>query len=393
MSSLPSTREMEQAVQRRDASYDGIFFVGVRTTGIFCRPSCPAKTPLARNRQYFATAAEAIFAGYRPCKRCRPLDTNGRAPSWAQRLLSEVEQTPMGRIRDADLRAMNIDPARARRYFLKHYGMTFHAYCRGRRMGKALEQIRQGAPLDDVALGHGYDSHSGFRDAFAKTFGQPPGRSRTADCLVVGWVESPVGPLLVAAKEEGICLLEFTDRRMLETQFATLRKQFACAIVPGTHPHIDQLKKELAQYFTRTLKSFTIPLVYPGSPFQRAVWEQLLQIPYGETRSYEALASAIGCYGAQRAVGRANGQNRIAIVIPCHRVVNNDGRLGGYGGGLWRKQFLLDLERGVRSLLPADGNDDAITAVDDFDQELVRTRQNAKLMALLDTRASRHSFR
>jgi AraC family transcriptional regulator, regulatory protein of adaptative response / methylated-DNA-[protein]-cysteine methyltransferase len=359
MGSLPSTREMEQAVRRRDASYDGIFFVGVRTTGIFCRPSCPAKTPLARNRQYFATAREAIFAGYRPCKRCRPLDTNGRPPGWAQRLLSEVEHAPMGRLTDADLRAMAIDPARARRYFLKHYGMTFHAYCRGRRMGKALEQIRQGALLDDVALGNGYDSHSGFRDAFTRTFGQPPGRSRTADCVVVGWAESPLGPLLVAAKKEGICLLEFTDRRMLETQFANLRKHFACAMVPGNHEHIDQLKDELARYFARTLKEFTVPLIYPGSPFQRAVWGQLLQIPYGETRSYESLACAIGCRGAQRAVGRANGQNRIAIIIPCHRVVNKDGQLGGYGGGLWRKQFLLDLERGVRSLLPAERDDAA----------------------------------
>jgi AraC family transcriptional regulator, regulatory protein of adaptative response / methylated-DNA-[protein]-cysteine methyltransferase len=357
MSGLPSMGEMERAVQRRDASYDGIFFVGVRTTGIFCRPSCPAKTPLVRNRQYFATAREAIFAGYRPCKRCRPLDTNGRPPGWAQRLLSMVEKAPLGRLTDADLRALQIDPARARRYFLQHYGMTFHAYCRGRRMGKALEQIRLGAPLDDVALGHGYDSHSGFRDAFTRTFGQPPGRSRTADCLVVGWVESPLGPLIVAAKKEGVCLLEFTDRRMLETQFTTLRKQFACAIVPGDHEHLDHLKDELARYFARELQEFTVPVLYPGSPFQQAVWKQLLQIPYGETRSYEAVACAIGCQGAQRAVGRANGQNRIAIVIPCHRVVNKGGQLGGYGGGLWRKQFLLDLERGVRTLLPAERED------------------------------------
>src|SRR5439155_25974559 len=142
MTELPPTEEMEQAVNRRDASYDGIFFVGVRTTGIFCRPSCPARTPLARNREYFATAREAIFAGYRPCKRCRPLETSGRPPSWVQQLLAVVEQAPMARLTDADLRAIAIEPARARRYFLKHYGMTFQAYCRGRRMGKALEQIR-----------------------------------------------------------------------------------------------------------------------------------------------------------------------------------------------------------------------------------------------------------
>jgi AraC family transcriptional regulator of adaptative response/methylated-DNA-[protein]-cysteine methyltransferase len=141
---------------------------------------------------------------------------------------------------------------------------------------------------------------------------------------------------------------------MLETQLGILRRRFACAIVPGNHKHIDTLKDELARYFARTLREFTVPLIFPGSPFQQAVWEGLLRIHYGETCSYEALACTIGSPGAQRAVGRANGQNRIAIVIPCHRVVNKDGQLGGYGGGLWRKQFLLDLERGVRTLLPAE---------------------------------------
>src|SRR6516162_10133804 len=170
MSNLPPIKEMERAVARSDASYNGIFFVGVRTTGVFCRPPCPARKPLPKNREYFATARDALFAGYRPCKRCRPMQTDGRPPAWVDKLLAQVDRAPQGRIRDADLRARRIDPARARRYFLKHYGITFHAYCRGRRMGQALQQIRHGADLDDVALGNGYESHSGFRDAFAKTF-------------------------------------------------------------------------------------------------------------------------------------------------------------------------------------------------------------------------------
>src|SRR5262249_32136012 len=147
----------------------------------------------------------------------------------------------------------------------------------------------------------------------------------------------------------GICLLEFTDRRALETQLATVRRRFACAMVPGEHDLLERLQDELDEYFAGTRTEFTVPLVYPGSPFQRQVWEQLLQIPYGETRSYEDVARAVGTPAGQRAVGMANGQNRIAIVIPCHRVVNKDGRLGGYGGGLWRKQFLLDLERRIQS--------------------------------------------
>ena len=123
--------------------------------------------------------------------------------------------------------------------------------------------------------------------------------------------------------------------------------------MPGRHGHIDRLKAELAEYFAGKRRVFEVPIVYPGSPFQQAVWKELLRIPYGATRSYEDVARAVGRSAAQRAVGTANGQNRVAIVIPCHRVVNKDGRLGGYGGGLWRKQFLLDLERGVKETGPA----------------------------------------
>jgi AraC family transcriptional regulator of adaptative response/methylated-DNA-[protein]-cysteine methyltransferase len=345
MSHLPPIKEMERASRNRDASYDGIFFIGVKTTGIFCRPSCPAKSPLPQNREYFPSAREAIFAGYRPCKRCRPLAVNGEPPAWVKQLIAKVEANPAERIRDADLRRMSIDPARARRYFLKHHGMTFQAYCRGRRMTQALQQIKHGANLDEVVLGNGYDSHSGFRDAFVRTFGDAPGRSRDADCIVVSWVESPVGPLVVGANEKGACLLEFTERRMLETQFATLRKRFQCAIVPGENKYVKQLKDELRRYFSGELTKFAVPLTYPGTPFQQKVWTGLLQIPYGKTISYEELANRVGSPGAQRAVGHANGQNRIAIVIPCHRVVNKGGKLGGYGGGLWRKQYLLDLEQ------------------------------------------------
>jgi AraC family transcriptional regulator of adaptative response/methylated-DNA-[protein]-cysteine methyltransferase len=344
---------MERAVTCSDASYDGIFFVAVRTTGIFCRPSCPARKPLPKNREYFATAREALFAGYRPCKRCRPMESNGRPPPWVAQLLANVERDPKARWRDQDLRRLAIDPARARRYFQRHYGMTFQAYSRGRRMGEALQQIKRGSKLDDVALGNGYESHSGFREAFARTFGRPPGKGREAGCVVVAWAESPIGPLLMGATTEGVCLLEFTDRRALETQIDTVRRRFDCAIVPGDHAHLDQLQDELDRYFTSRLTKFTVPLVYPGSPFQRKVWKQLLSIPYGETRSYEDVARAVGTPTAHRAVGMANGQNRIAIVIPCHRVVNKGGKLGGYGGGLWRKQFLLDLEQGVRSQLTA----------------------------------------
>ncbi|MEW5975098.1 MAG: trifunctional transcriptional activator/DNA repair protein Ada/methylated-DNA--[protein]-cysteine S-methyltransferase [Acidobacteriota bacterium] len=351
MTNLPPTQEMEKAYRRRDASYDGIFFLAVRTTGIFCRPSCAARKPLASNVEYFCTAREAIVAGYRPCKRCFPMQVDGTPPDWIAGLMHRVDTDPEARFRDTDLRALGLDPVRVRRFFRKHFGITFQAYSRGIRMSKALQQIRKGADLDDVTLGHGYESHSGFREAFSKTFGRPPGRSRHEGCVVTGWVESPLGPLVAAATDLGVCLLEFTERSMLEAQHAALRRLFDCAIVPGENDHLRQLKQELAAYFEGRLRRFTVPLVYPGTPFQQQVWEALLGIPYGETCSYETLALRLGMPGAQRAVGHANGQNRIAVVIPCHRVINKSGALGGYGGGLWRKKLLLDLEKGQGRLL------------------------------------------
>jgi AraC family transcriptional regulator of adaptative response/methylated-DNA-[protein]-cysteine methyltransferase len=349
MNTTPSIKEMQGAYLRKDSSYDGIFFLGVRTTGIFCRPSCPARKPLARNVDYFSSAREALFAGFRPCKRCRPLDTGGRPPEWVGRALALAGGSET-RIKDSELRESGIDPFRIRRYFQKHYGMTFQAYCRAHRMGEALNQLREGASLDDIALGNGYESHSGFRDAFMRTFGRSPGTSHDLDRIVVSWIESPLGPLVIAANDSGLCLLEFTDRERLEAQFNTLKKVFSCAIVPGDNEYLMELRKQLQSYFEGKLREFSIPLVYPGSPYQVRVWNELLRIPYGETWSYEELARRIGSESGQRAVGHANGMNRIAIVIPCHRVVNKDGKLGGYGGGLWRKERLLELERGVRSL-------------------------------------------
>ena len=343
MKTLPPTAELTRAYLERDASYNGVFFLGVRTTGIFCRPTCPARKPLPKNVEFFPTAQAAMAAGYRPCKRCRPLESDDQ-PAWAADLLAEVERDPSARITDADLKGRGIDPATVRRHFLRHYGMTFQAFARARRLSGALTQIRESGTLDAAVVESGYESHSGFRDAFARLFGDTPGNYRNGDCVHLSWMRSPLGPLVAGATSAGVCLLEFTDRRMLEAQLATVRKLFAAPVAPGSNEHLKTLEAELADYFAGKLRNFSAPLVYPGTAFQRKVWGELLKIPYGETRSYEDLAIAVGDRKAVRAVGRANGLNRIAIVIPCHRVVNKSGALGGYGGGLRRKQFLLDLE-------------------------------------------------
>jgi AraC family transcriptional regulator of adaptative response/methylated-DNA-[protein]-cysteine methyltransferase len=346
MKPTPNRDEMDRAFRARDGSYDGIFYIGVRSTGIFCRPSCPARRPLPENVEFFENAKEALFGGYRPCKRCHPLGAAGALPAWVAELLSRVESDPAARIKDSDLRASGVEPARARRFFLGRFGMTFQAYCRARRLGAAFDEIKGGARLDDAILGHGYESHSGFREAFFNRFGTPPGKARGADYIRMAWIETPLGPMAAGATTKGVCLLEFTDRRMLEAQFETLSRRFSLPIVPGESALIERLRDELARYFAGTLRTFSIPLEYPGTGFQIDVWRALLDIPYGETRSYEDVARSIGSPGAVRAVGRANGLNRIGIVIPCHRVVNKSGELGGYGGGLWRKKRLLVLEKG-----------------------------------------------
>lgn len=343
---LPPRDEMVRAMLAGDASYDGVFIVAVRTTGIFCLPSCqPPRRPRPENVEFFGTIREALSAGYRACKLCRPLELEGGMPAWAERLLARVEQAPHQRIQASDLRGWGLSPERVRRWFQKRYGMTFAAWCRGRRLSEAFTRIREGIGVDDVALEHGYASHSGFREAFGQTFGQPPGRSEHAQCVVTTLLDSPLGRLLAAATDDGICLLEYTDRRMLERNLATMRRRVTASVLPGEHRWLTQLNEELPAYFDDRRTEFTVPVAPRGTPFQERVWQELRRIPHGTTISYEELASRIGQPTAVRAVANANGQNRVNILIPCHRVIGKHGELTGYGGGLWRKRWLLELEQ------------------------------------------------
>ena len=336
---------MLRAFSDKRADYDGVFFVAVKTTGIFCRPSCPSR-PHPGNVEFFGSVRDCLFSGYRACKRCRPQEANGAPPAWAASLMQRVESEPDARLKAGDLRAAGISPERARRWFQQHYGMTFAAWCRGHRLAGAFTQIRSGQKLDDAVFGSGFESHSGFRSAFGRSFGAAPGRARVEGAgIFTTMIESPLGPLIAAAGDDGICMLEFTDRRMLEKNVATMRRKFRCAVVPGTQKWLTRLRRELADYFSGKRAGFTVPVVPRGTPFQEKVWRELRNIPHGETIAYDELARRIGQPTAQRAVARANGMNRICILIPCHRVIGKDGSLTGYGGGLWRKKLLLDLER------------------------------------------------
>ncbi len=342
---LPPAETMYRALVNRDPSFEGIFYIGVRTTGIFCRPTCSAKKPARVNVDFFATSSDALENGYRPCLRCHPLDPNARPPKLIERLRAEVERAPGGRLTDKELAALSIDPSTARRQFKRHYGMTFQAYHRARRMGLALNQVRQGDRVDQVRNGSGFESESGFRDAFTKIFGESPTNARTHAPLFAERIDSPLGPMIAVADDQGLRLLEFIDRRATERELSILRKRLQTNVVPGKHRHLDSVRSQLKDYFAGKKLEFDVPLAPVGSPFQLSAWKILESIPVGETRSYSWMAKRLGDENARRAVGRANGTNMICIIIPCHRVIRADGTLCGYGGGLWRKKWLLDHEQ------------------------------------------------
>ena len=320
-------------------------FAANTSTGIFCTEDCNKASADDGSNRTFASARDALAAGFRPCRHCTPLKTGLADPAWLLPLMSEVESDPARRWHDHDLELMGLDPAAVRRWFIANHGLTFHAYTRLCRLGQALRQIQHGTPVNEAVVAQGFDSETGFREAFTQVFGTPPSAVDRESSIWINRVATPLGSMIMGVHDSGLCLLEFAERRMLETQLARLRERMGRVFLPGDHPLMQQVKKQLDAYFEGSLRAFSIPLQAPGTAFQEAVWDALRQIPYGAMRSYSDVAAAIDHPDAVRAVGRANGDNRIAIIIPCHRVVASDGELTGYGGGLWRKEFLLAMEQ------------------------------------------------
>ena len=336
---------MYDAFVRRDGSYEGIFFVAVKTTGIFCRPTCRARRPKRENVEFYPSAREALLDGYRPCKICKPLESLGSAPDYIQKLIDRVAANPSKKITDYDLVKMKVEPSGVRRWFKTNHGLTFQGYQRMLRINGALHKIKSGGSITDTAFENGYDSLSGFTDAFKKIVGTSPTGAKHVNVINLHRFATPLGPMMAGAIEEGICLLEFTERRMLETELKDLQRKLKAKFVYGVNDHISNLETQMREYFEGKRKVFDVLIVTPGSEFQKSVWRQLMTIPYGCTRSYEEQATAINNPKAIRAVASANGCNRISIVVPCHRVIGKDGSLTGYGGGLWRKKWLLEFEK------------------------------------------------
>lgn len=343
MFDLPSDSDLYAALLARDTRYDGHAFVGVTSTGVFCRLSCPARKPKRANCQFFDRVAAAIDAGFRPCKRCHPLAPAAGADPSIQILLAALEQRPTYRWREVDVTALGVDPSTARRSFKRHFGMTFLEMARQRRLAHGFSALGDGKVIH-AQLEAGFESPAAFRAAFAKLLGASPDQFRGPAMLRAHPIQTPIGTMIAVCDDTALHLLEFSDRKALPAELKRLCKMTKGRIGVGETQVTAQLSTELDRYFAGDGDSFQTSLVLHGPPFTRQVWTALRAIPAGQTRSYSALAQSIDAPTATRAVARANGANQIAILIPCHRIIGADGALTGYGGGLWRKQRLIELE-------------------------------------------------
>lgn len=324
----------------KDMRYDGHLFLGVTSTGIFCRPGCPARLPKFENCKFHTSAGDALACGFRACKRCHPLVGDTAS---IKALISLVESEPGRKITNAVLTERGLDPSTARRQFLARFGMSFIDYARARRLAMGAKTLAKGGSVLDAQLDAGFESASGFRSAYAKVFGTAPAKG-PAEPLFIDWIETPMGRMITIADETALYLLEFTNRKNMRRQFDRLRKVQNRAVLPGRTSITEKIEEELNAYFAGRLSNFLTPLAPSGTDFQRQTWDALQTIPHGETRSYAQLAQMIGKPAAVRAVASANANNGLALIIPCHRVIAKDGGLGGYAGGLNRKRQLLDLE-------------------------------------------------
>ena len=356
---LPSPETLYAALLARAPAHDGHAFVSVTTTGVFCRLTCPARKPRPEHALFFPTVAACLHAGFRPCLRCRPLDPlRAREPVVAA-LLDRLERDPGRAWSERDLAALGHDPSTVRRAFKRHLGMTFLDLARLRRLGRGLDRLAAGERVIEAQLEAGYDAASGFRAAVTRLIDDCPAALRGRAPLRADWIETPLGAMLAVADPHALHLLEFFDRKALPAELARLRERARSSFSFGRTAPINQVEAELRAYFGGQSLAFATPLAQHGSAFTRRVWEELAATPPGATRSYAEVAAAVGHPLAVRAVARANGANQVAILVPCHRVVGSDGALTGYGGGLWRKRWLIEHER--RAAWPDDpaGQDSA----------------------------------
>ena len=334
-----------KALLNREQSFVGIFFVGVKTTSVFCIATCRARKPKFENVEFYTSFKEALDNGYRPCKICKPTENANETPEQVEKAIILVKENPKDKITDFQLRQKGISPEVVRRWFKNNYGMTFQTYQRMYRINNAFQELKQGKNATHTAFDTSYESLSGFGYTFKKLIGKSPKQIKDKNIILINRLTTPLGPMFICATDNGICLLEFVDRRMLETEFKDLQKLLNANIISGENEHIKQVKKEIKEYFEGTRKTFDTKIETPGTDFQVSVWKCLQEIDYGTTTTYQIQAEKINNPKAIRAVASANGYNRISIIVPCHRVIGKDGKMTGYGGGIERKKWLIEHER------------------------------------------------
>jgi AraC family transcriptional regulator, regulatory protein of adaptative response / methylated-DNA-[protein]-cysteine methyltransferase len=328
------------AFMRRDRGWDGRIIGAVTTTGIYCKPSCPARRPKRENVIFYSSIQEARNAGFRACMRCKP-DEVGRdreAVAAAVKLIERAEEVPSLAEVSA---AVGYAPHHFQRIFKRDLGVSPAEYARGLRNRRTEEALKANGRVTDAVYDAGYQSPSGFYSDAKERLGMTPsawrdgGRGET-----IRWTtfDSPLGELFIAATSKGICRLTFDDSE------ASLRRLFPNAAIIKDDGSLREFVAGTLKAIERPLAAPDLPIDVAGTAFQEAVWRELRKIPAGETRSYAQIAAAIGNPKAVRAVGTANGDNHVSVLIPCHRVIRSDGSLGGYGGGLHRKRKLLAAE-------------------------------------------------
>ena len=355
--SLPDPETCYAAMQARDRRYDGVFFTCVKTTGIYCRPVCPARPPLFKNCRFAATAAEAQSWGFRACKRCRPESAPG-SPAWqgsaasVRRALSLIDAGGLDTT-DAPVAVealgdrLGVGERQVRRLFAKHLGVSPVAVAQAKRLATAVRLVDAGGlPMAQIAAEAGFGSVRRFNEVFQSVHGESPAarRRRTRGArpmeFIVAPYAAPAFDLLLVTDGDGVLrALDFSDFE--ERMHRLLARHYGVfALVSGAAPA--PVLAALDSYFSGDLAALDgLPVATGGTTFQKSVWAALRRIPAGETRGYGALAALLGNPGAARAVGLANGSNPIGIVVPCHRVIGANGTLTGYAGGVERKRWLL----------------------------------------------------
>ena len=340
------TIDQEQAwaaFERRDRSWDGRVIGAVKTTGIYCKPSCPARRPKREHVEFFLDGETAQAAGYRACLRCRP-DEVGRDREAVAKAVALIEAADEP-LQLADLAAaVGYAPHHFQRLFTRDLGVSPAAYARALRARRAEAHLKEDKSVTEAIYDAGYSAPSRFYADASERIGMTPsawrdgGRGETIRFVVA---DSPLGPLLVAATPKGICRLTFDEDER------ALKRRFPNADIRPDDGTIAEWVDAALVAIERPAAAPELPIDVRGTAFQEAVWQELRRIPLGQTRSYADIAKAVGQPGAVRAVGTANGSNPVAVLVPCHRVIRSDGSLGGYAGGLDRKRKLLEAERAL----------------------------------------------